>query len=230
MTRVLSVLLLCLLSVAAIASEQNHPVTMWRVAGEANFVYLLGSIHLLREEDHPLPGIIGTAYDDAEVVVMELDMDDLDPLYAQSAFNEAGVMTDGQTLRDLMGEDLYAQAEAAAEVIDIPLDMLARSEPWLAAMTAELMMPPPFVADKKIAGQRVTQMFQLAAFYDFGQVYTNDALPGDTNTETLAGAGAGVRVFYKDRFVFKYDFGVPVNKHDAKESVIHYFLCSMNFF
>ena len=37
-------------------------------------------------------------------------------------------------------DSYYAQAEAAAEVVDIPLDMLAQSEPWLAAVTVELMM------------------------------------------------------------------------------------------
>lgn len=113
---------------------------MWQVEGKSNTVYLLGSIHLLREQDHPLPGVIDSAYDDAEVIVMELDMDDLDPAYTQMAFNRAGVMTDGTTLRDLMGDDAYARAEEAAAVIDIPLDMLAQSEPWLAAMTVEIML------------------------------------------------------------------------------------------
>jgi len=140
MTRVAGILLLCLLGSTAVAGEQDHPVTLWRVTGQANTVYLLGSIHLLREKDHPLPGVIDEAYGDAEVIVMELDMDDMDPVYAQAAFNRAGVMTDGTTLRDLMGDDAYAQAEIAATALDIPLDMLDQSEPWLAAMTIEIMM------------------------------------------------------------------------------------------
>ena len=132
--------ILVLLATVAAADEASHPVTMWQVQGDTNSVYLLGSIHLLREEDHPLPRVIDTAYDDAELIVMELDMDDLDPAYTQAAFNRAGVMTDGRTLRDLMGEELYAQAEAAAEAADIPLDLLDQSEPWLAALTVELMV------------------------------------------------------------------------------------------
>jgi len=140
--RGLKLLWLCLLLGPAglRADESGHPVTMWRVAGETNSVYLLGSIHLLRAQDHPLPRVIDMAYEDAEVIVMELDMDDLDPVYTQAAFNRAGVMTDGTTLRDLMGKSSYARAEQAAAEVDIPLDMLAQSEPWLAAMTVELMM------------------------------------------------------------------------------------------
>lgn len=130
-------LLVALFTAPALAD--GHPVTMWRVDGAVNSVYLLGSIHLLRKEDHPLPSVIDAAYEDAEVVVMELDMDDLDPVYTQSAFNRAGVLRDGRTLRDLMGDELYAEAEVAAEVVDIPIDLLAQSEPWLAAMTVELM-------------------------------------------------------------------------------------------
>jgi hypothetical protein len=138
--RCLLLLLLCAAAAVARADDVAHPLTLWRIDGAANTVYLLGSIHLLRTEDYPLPHAIDEAYDDAEVVVMELDMDDLDPAYTQAAFNRAGVMTDGTTLRDLMGEARYRTAEEAAAAIDIPLDMLARSEPWLAAITVELMM------------------------------------------------------------------------------------------
>src|SRR5210317_1253745 len=140
MNRVASSLLLCVLAFAAWGDDDSHPVTLWRADGSSNTIYILGSIHMLREKDHPLPQVIDDAYADAEIIVMELDMDDLDPAYTQIAFNAAGVMRDGTTLRDLMGEANYAQAEKAAAAIDIPLDMLAQSEPWLAAMTIELMM------------------------------------------------------------------------------------------
>lgn len=140
MTRWICTVALCLVAGAATAGDQGHPVMLWRVAGETNSVYLLGSIHLLREQDHPLPTVIDEVYSDADVVVMEIDMDDLDPLSAQAAFNRAGVLTDGTTLQDLMGEDAFAAAREAAAAIDIPLELLASSEPWLAAITVEMML------------------------------------------------------------------------------------------
>jgi len=71
---------------------------------------------------------------------MEVDMDDLNPLAAQTLFTTHGVLQDDTTLRDLMGDQLYAEAVAAAEVIDIPLELLSETEPWYAAMTIEMMM------------------------------------------------------------------------------------------
>ena len=131
---------LTLLALPAHADEPGHPVTMWKVAGASNSVYLLGSIHLLRSQDYPLPTAIDAAYDDAEVLIMEVDMDDMDPFAAQAAFTRYGVLHDDTTLRDLMGDGLYLEAIAAAEIIDIPLEMLQKTEPWYAAMTVEIMM------------------------------------------------------------------------------------------
>ena len=139
MARIASVILLLALSWPVAADGEGHPVTLWRAQGISNSVYLLGSIHLLREKDHPLPTAIDRAYDDADVLIMELDMDDLDSMATQRLFNQSGVLRDGRTLRDLMGDELYQRAETAAAASDIPIDLLSTSEPWLAAITVEMM-------------------------------------------------------------------------------------------
>ena len=131
---------LALLTLPVHADEPGHPVTLWKVAGASNSVFLLGSIHLLRSQDYPLPTAFDAAYDEAEVLIMEVDMDDMDPIAAQTAFTTYGVLHDDTTLRDLMGNDLYAQATIAADALDIPLKMLSKTEPWYAAMTIEIMM------------------------------------------------------------------------------------------
>jgi len=133
------VLLLILAAPPGLA-DGKHPLTLWQIQGNDNVVFLLGSIHMLRATDHPLPAAVEAAYDEAEALVMELDMDDLDPAATQAAFNRAGMLADGRTLADLMGDAGYAEAARLAEAVDIPLDMLGQTKPWLAAMTVEMMM------------------------------------------------------------------------------------------
>lgn len=128
---------LALLPALAPADNATHPVTLWMAEGAGNRVYLLGSVHLLREQDHPLPRVIDAVYDDAETLYMELDMDDLDPVLMQATINDLGMLDEGTSLRDVMGEDLYAEAIARAAELELPLDMLDRTEPWLAAITVE---------------------------------------------------------------------------------------------
>ncbi len=132
--------LLWILPVAVLADSAGTPVTMWMAEGSGNRVYLLGSIHLLREQDHPLPQIIADAYEDAETLYMELDMDDLDPLVTQATINRLGMLEEGISLRQVMGEELYAEAAAAASELEIPLEMLDRTEPWYAAITVEQLV------------------------------------------------------------------------------------------
>jgi uncharacterized protein len=129
-----------LLLLPLLAAGAEHPVSMWLAEGERNRVYILGSIHLLRQQDHPLPTVIDAAYEDAETLVMELDMDDIDPLALQAQTNRIGLLKDGRTLRQALGEERYAEAASAATALEIPLDMLQNTEPWFAAITVEQLV------------------------------------------------------------------------------------------
>ena len=131
---------LILLGGATAAADSDSSFTMWSVSGERNQVYLLGSVHLLRESDYPLPAVIDRAYEDAEALVMELDMDDLDPFAMQATVNRLGMLPPGQSLEDALGPADYAAASEAAAALEVPLDLLARSEPWLAAITIEQLV------------------------------------------------------------------------------------------
>ena len=133
-------LVLALATSRAFAAEHGTLLPMWEVTGEQNRVYLLGSVHLLRERDHPLPTAIYDAYDDAETLVMELDMDDIDPVATQALVNELGIIQDGKELQDLLGAEAYAVAEDVAAQLEVPLALLSTSEPWFAAITVEQLM------------------------------------------------------------------------------------------
>lgn len=135
------VLLIALLASGnAPAAEEGHPLSMWRIDGRSNSVYLLGSIHMLREKDYPLPSAIYDAYAEAEALIMEIDMDDIDPFAEQALAMQLGLIQDGRVLRDLMGPRLYAKAESMAAELQIPLQLLEKSEPWYAAINIEVMM------------------------------------------------------------------------------------------
>ncbi len=121
--------------VSATAAPDAGPAFLWRARGNRNTVYVLGSVHMLRKSDYPLPAPILAAYDDAERLVMEIDLDDLDPVHAQTLMVELGRIAGSDTLETLLGPERWQSAVERAEAIDIDLSMLARVEPWVAAMT-----------------------------------------------------------------------------------------------
>lgn len=145
MRNMLATILCCSLAVSSQclkpALAADHPVTMWQVAGPNNQIFLLGSVHLLRQSDYPLPSVLYDAYDESEKLIMELDMDDdADPLEMQALVLEYGMITDGTTLQSKIGAQAYSKAAALAEELEIPLAMLEMSQPWFAAMTVEIML------------------------------------------------------------------------------------------
>ncbi len=144
MTRIsagaLTALLLAFVSSGCSPTETRQPLPLWQVDGAHNRVYLLASVHLLRPSDYPLPDALYAAYDDAETVVMELDLDDLDPTEAAGLANELGSITGDDTLASLLGDDDYRQALALAEAASLPLASLDKTEPWLAALVLEQLL------------------------------------------------------------------------------------------
>lgn len=148
-----------LLASASFATADEHPLTLWQLEGEHNRIYLLGSVHLLREQDYPVPSAIDDAYRDAETLLMELDMDDLDEAAVQRTVVELGMIKGDQTLADILGNDAYAEASELAEGLGVPLMALNTTEPWLAAISIETMMlsqigfDPDFGIEAYLAGK-----------------------------------------------------------------------------
>ena len=124
-------LLLC--SAAAHAADQQHHI-LWSLQGKTNKVYLLGSMHLLKESEQ-LPAAIDSAYADADALIMELDMDDLDPLQMQQAALELAMQPEGRTLQQQLGPKIYEQFVAKTRALGVEPAMLDRFQPWFAAIT-----------------------------------------------------------------------------------------------
>jgi uncharacterized protein YbaP (TraB family) len=107
---------------------------LWEITGTRNHVLLLGSIHTLRPSDYPLDPAIAAALDEADVVYMELDMDDLDP--AASAGTIATLAHDprGRQLPELLGPAAWSSAMEQGQKVGLDLAALAPFEPWYAAV------------------------------------------------------------------------------------------------
>ncbi len=147
----------------------------------------MGSIHLLREQDYPLPAAFDDAYQDADSIIMEIDMDDLDPVQAQVLIRKLGLLDDDETLRDEMGAELYERTERAAAELDIPLELLEKSRPWLAAMTVEQLLLGRFGFDPQFGvemhmlgkaaedGKEITGLETLQEQFEFLATMSLDA-------------------------------------------------------
>ena len=129
--RLLALLLL------ALCAAPSGAVPLWSVQDDTRpgTLLLLGSVHLLRAEDQPLPAAVREAYGRAERVAMELDPAELEPAASQAILARIGVMTPGGSLRDAMDAAQWQRAESLAAAAGLSLQPVAALEPWFAALT-----------------------------------------------------------------------------------------------
>ncbi len=100
--------LLVLVAGCLCAHAEGGHHTFWEVKGRNNTVYLLGSVHMLKPTDSTLAPEMLRAYERSKALVMELDLNSAggDALLGSSL--ELAMLPEGQSLKDVLGTELYA--------------------------------------------------------------------------------------------------------------------------
>jgi uncharacterized protein YbaP (TraB family) len=109
-------------------------VPLWEIEGTSNRIRLLGSVHFLRAQDYPLPDAITAAYQEADIIVLELALDEITLTDMLRVQQELAVDPRGRGLSDLIDARSYREAQSLASATNINLDILQPFEPWFAAL------------------------------------------------------------------------------------------------
>ncbi len=130
--RKLSFVLACwCLSAAALGEGNLH--ALWKVHGKHNTVYIMGSIHVLRQSDYPLAPVILKAYGAAQSIYMEVNLQELDSQAVQAELMQSALMPEDEGLPAVLGKERYAHACALAHEVGVELPSFDRFAPWFAA-------------------------------------------------------------------------------------------------
>lgn len=124
---------LLLFACAGLAQARGE-TSVWQVKGKNNTVYFAGSVHALPKDRADFPEQLERAYAAAKVVVLEVDLDDMDPLEAVQFINSNGTLPSEQSLADVVGARDYERVARLAADLGIPEVAIARLEPWAAAL------------------------------------------------------------------------------------------------
>jgi hypothetical protein len=123
-------------ALALLADCASADPAAWRIKGKnGGEVALLGSMHALRASDYPLPPLVDELYARADVLVMEIDLDDLDLAAEQATLLSAAVLPVDQTLAGVLDPTVYRVAERRAHELGVDIALLDHAEPWFVAIT-----------------------------------------------------------------------------------------------
>lgn len=140
--------LFCLVSVCAVfnlvyaaqtAQAETDKHFLWSIQTQKNTVYVLGSVHFLRQDAYPLAEAIEKAYSDSHKIVFETDIDGGNAPELQAKMMSLGLYLDGQTLQQNVSEQTYKVVKEKMAAIGLPIAQFDRFRPWFAALMLTVM-------------------------------------------------------------------------------------------
>lgn len=107
---------------------------LWRVSDDDTNVYLFGTVHTMRPETKWQTEAVIAALEEADALYLEADVSSTQAQNdAAAVITELGLLTNGDTLRDILPEDAETEVEEAAQLLGIPLQGLDNLQPWYAS-------------------------------------------------------------------------------------------------
>lgn len=165
---------------------------LWKVQSEKNTVYLLGSVHILKQENYPLKKSIEQAFDDVQKLVFEIHLDSAETLSVQMKILSKGMYSDGSTLQENIDEETYSLVTEKAEELGLGIEQMSRFKPWFVTVTLitlklqKLGFDPNYGVDKyffkkaKEAGKEIagleTVEYQIDLFDSLSKMNQKDLI------------------------------------------------------
>lgn len=128
--------LLVVLAVGLAEAQDAPRHFLWKVTSpQGNEAYLLGSVHVGNKSFYPLSPVIDEGFSASKTLVEEVDLDEMnDPATMMGLVGKA-MLPAGQTLDQVISRDTYEAVRTRAEALGLPMLLLQRMKPWMAAVS-----------------------------------------------------------------------------------------------
>ena len=108
---------------------------IWKISGTKNTVYLFGSIHVANKSMYPLGKQVDTAFNQSDVLVVEVDEAKIDQVQLQQLMMSRGFYQGTETIKDHVSAETFALLQKVLLSTGIPYVTVARMKPGIIALT-----------------------------------------------------------------------------------------------
>ncbi len=119
------------------ATEETSRGCLWEVSSEKGTLFLLGTVHLLKPGTHAVSPAAEAAFQQANTILLELDLDEGNSPESRQVFARKA-MLQGETLQDKVSSETFALAKQKTEALGLPFDRLRSLKPWSFSLTLAL--------------------------------------------------------------------------------------------
>lgn len=142
--RILPLVLIASLALPAAFAEQPQAsapaapparhALLWKVSDADNSVYLLGSFHLLKQDDYPLPKEVDVAFEDAESLLFEVDPREMTAPETAAIIQKYAAYEEGRSLSTVLPKPTLDKLGNLISTSGGSVQALEQSEPWMVSL------------------------------------------------------------------------------------------------
>ena len=120
-------------------TDVQTKTSLWSVQAGGGKVYLLGSVHFLRQGDYPLPTAMEQAYADSSTVVFETDIGAMASPEVQADILRLGFYPENENIFQHLSAGTSEMLNQKLAELGFPESLVSRLKPWTTAMTLEVL-------------------------------------------------------------------------------------------
>ena len=127
------------LTLLAAATFQTQAASVWRVTSGTNTLYIGGTIHLLTAQDYPLPKAYEKAYQAADKVIFETNMETLSDAAFRRQMQTELSYSDGTTIDQVISPETYQSLKIYLNARQIPFTAIQHLKPSALAISLSMI-------------------------------------------------------------------------------------------
>jgi len=121
-----------------LAFSYNQKSLLWKVQSGNSTVYLLGSIHFLKEDVYPLSRTIEEAYESSDKLVVEANINEIGKLDLKVLADTAFYKNEDHVEKHVSPET-YRLIKKESKTLGMPIELIRMQKPWLLALSLQAM-------------------------------------------------------------------------------------------
>ena len=122
---------------------------VYEISKGSQKLFLAGTIHVLRPQDFPLPVAFDLAYRQAQIIVLETDLQKVQSPEFGQRFAQAMLLPDNQTLKDVLAPDVWTSLQQYAAQSQFPLSQTMMYNPAMVSIMICLLYTSPSPRDRQ---------------------------------------------------------------------------------
>jgi hypothetical protein len=120
------------------APSYSQKSFLWKVQSSRSTIYLLGSIHFLKDDVYPLNQTIENAYESSDKLVVEADINQLGNLDLKRLADRSFYKS-GDHIEKHVSPETYRLIKKESASLGMPVELTGMQKPWLLALSFQAM-------------------------------------------------------------------------------------------